>query len=294
MPRAGDRIRLHTVAHIVQDPLWLARKRGGVPFSEAATTAFPSATPPILSTSCAVGTQHSRLGKSSVETCGKTFGSDKCKCLSRQSIVCQPDCALRFSRPILRESACAIPNARALGYSWRFFSEADCVRESGLLCARPPLCHAPLCLVTFHVCPQATLLPSRVTNGSFGLHLFCVFIVPCHQDRLCPPRCLSRRQRPCVLKGVLQMATLFAVCSFPRCIHAPWVWSLIVSVRSSWSLEICPLEFVISFFCYAARVWVKVTRATLTLGSAGPSFPILPASPLMGPYQDKRTCGIAS
>ena len=145
-------------------------------------------------------------------------------------------------------SACAIPNARALGYSWRFFSEADCVRESGLLCARPPLCHAPLCLVTFHVCPQATLLPSRVTNGSFGLHLFCVFIVPCHQDRLCPPRCLSRRQRPCVLKGVLQMATLFAVCSFPRCIHAPWVWSLIVSVRSSWSLEICPLEFVISFF----------------------------------------------
>ena len=189
MPRAGDRIRLHTVAHIVQDPLWLARKRCGVPFSAAATTAFPPATPQVLSTSCAVGTQHSR---------------------PRDNPYCQPDCALRFSRPILRESACAVPNARALGYSWRFFSEADCVRERGLLCARPPLCHAPLCLVTFHVCPQATL-PSRVTNGSFGLHLFCVFIVPCHQDRLCPPRCLSRRQRPCVLKGVLQMATSFAV-----------------------------------------------------------------------------------
>ena len=59
------------------------------------------------------------------------------------------------------------------------------MRERGLPCARPPLCHAPLCLVTFHVCPQATLLPSRVTNGSFGLH-FCVFMVPCHKDRLCP------------------------------------------------------------------------------------------------------------
>ena len=118
------------------------------------------------------------------------------------------------------------------------------MRESGLLCARPPLCHAPLCLVTFHVCPHAILLPFRVTNGSFGLHFFCVFIVPCHQDRLCPPRCLSRRQRPCVLKGVLQMATLFAVC----CIHAPWVWSLIVSVRSSWSLAMSPPDFVISFF----------------------------------------------
>ena len=113
--------------------------------------------------------------------------------VSRDNPFCQPDCALRFYRPILRESACAIPNARALGYSWRFFSEADCVRERALLCARPPLCHAPLCLVTFHVCPQVTLLPSRVTTGSFGLHHFCVFIVPCHQDRLCPPRCLSRR-----------------------------------------------------------------------------------------------------
>ena len=46
------------------------------------------------------------------------------------------------------------------------------MRERGLPCARPPLCHAPLCLVNFHVCPQATLLPSRVTDGSFGLHLF--------------------------------------------------------------------------------------------------------------------------
>ena len=48
------------------------------------------------------------------------------------------------------------------------------MRERGLPCARPPLCHAPFCLVTFHVCPQATLLPSRVTYGSFGLHLVCV------------------------------------------------------------------------------------------------------------------------
>ena len=94
--RAGDRIRLHTVAHIVQDPLWLARKRCGVPFAAAATTAFPSATPPILSTSCAVGAQHSRLGKSSVETCAKTFGSDKCKCISRQSILSARPCAALF------------------------------------------------------------------------------------------------------------------------------------------------------------------------------------------------------
>ena len=175
------------------------------------------------------------------------------------------------------------------------------MRERGLLCAPPPLCHAQLCLVTFHVCPQATLLPSRVTDGSLFLAPpSCVSIVHCHKERLWPPRCLSRRQRPCVSKGLLQMATLFAVYSFPRCTHAPWVWSsLIVSVRSSWSLAMSLLDFVISFFVTwsrspPSRVWVKVTGAALTLGSAGPSFPFLPARPLTGLCQDKRTCGIAS
>ena len=56
------------------------------------------------------------------------------------------------------------------------------MQERGLLCARPPLCHAPLCLVTFHVCPQATLLPSRVTDGSFGLHLLCSLFLATKND----------------------------------------------------------------------------------------------------------------
>ena len=253
-----DRIRLHAVAHIVQDPQWLARKRCGVPFSAAATTAFPSATPPILSTSCAVGTQHSRLGKSSVETCAPKPLARTNVNVSRDNPYCQPDCALRFSRPILRESACAIPNARALGYSWRLFSELIA-------------CESAACFVHVHHCAMrrfvSSLFPFARKRFCFlfgslmvllGSTFFCVFIVPCHQDRLCPPRCLSRRQRPCVLKGVLQMATSFAVCSFPRCIHAPWVWSLIVSVRSSWSLEICPLEYVISFF---AMLRVSLSRS---------------------------------
>ena len=68
------------------------------------------------------------------------------------------------------------------------------------------------------------------------------------KERLCPPRCLSRRQYPSVWKCLLQMATLLAVCSFPRCIHAPWVWSLTVSFRSSWSLAMSLPDFVISFF----------------------------------------------
>ena len=68
------------------------------------------------------------------------------------------------------------------------------------------------------------------------------------KERLCPPRCLSRKQCPSVLRGLLQMATLLAVCSFPRCIHTLWVWSLTVSLRSSWSLAMSLTDFEISFF----------------------------------------------
>ena len=58
-----------------------------------------------------------------------------------------------------------------------------------------------------------------------------------------------------------------------------------------------PRDFVISFFAVVKQSSFaclgKVTRAS-ALGSAGPSFLFLLASPLMGLCQDKRTCGTAS
>ena len=149
--RAGDRIRLHTVAHIVQDPLWLARKRCGVPFAAAATTAFPSATPQILSTSCAVGTQHSRLGKSSVETCAKTAGSDKCKCLSRQSILSARPCAALFPANPSGVRVCNSERTRS-GYSWRFFSELIA-------------CESAACFVHVHHCAMRRSVSSLFTSA---------------------------------------------------------------------------------------------------------------------------------
>ena len=86
------------------------------PFSAEFTTAFPSATSPILSTWCAVRSQLFRLGKWSSRFEPNPLARTKVN-VSRDNPYCQPDRALRFSRPILREFACAIPNARALGYS---------------------------------------------------------------------------------------------------------------------------------------------------------------------------------
>ena len=97
---------------------------------------------------------------------------------------------------------------------------------------------------TFVRRPLFFLLGSlMVLLGSTFLCVHC--FLP--QRTTLPPRCLSRRQCPCVLKGFLQMAT-FAVCSVPRCILNPWVWSLTVSARSLWSLAMRVPDFLISFF----------------------------------------------
>ena len=56
-------------------------------------------------------------------------------------------------------------------------------------------------------------------------------------------------------------------------------------------------DFVISFFAMVKQSSFSCLgqgHTRLTLGSAGPSFLFLLASPLMGLCQDKRTCGIAS
>ena len=86
------------------------------------------------------------------------------------------------------------------------------MRERGLLCARPPLCHAPLCLVSFHVCPQATLLRSRVTNGSFGLHIFVCSWFLATNDQTLPASLPTTQTVPlCFEDAYCRWQPLFAV-----------------------------------------------------------------------------------
>ena len=119
-----------------------ARRKVAFPFSAAATTAFPSAMSPILYTSCAVRPQHFRLRKSS-----------------------------HTANPTVPYSFLGHVTFLTL------FSEADCMRERGLLC-----------MSTTVPCATRSRHLSRVSAGDsssfsghswfFWLHFFVCSLYP--------------------------------------------------------------------------------------------------------------------
>ena len=101
---------------------------------------------------------------------------------------CQPDCAPM--RCAFLGPSCVCPRVQLRTHVLWDIPDAFPLRsiayESAACFARPPLCHASLVLVTFHVCPRASVLPSRETDGSFWVpHCLCVFIVCCRKEMLC-------------------------------------------------------------------------------------------------------------